>query len=456
MKNFRNIIIGVLGTIIVLFVVNIFFLYGLYGSVKEQYVTMAKECLMQADFIETVYRVKRMDSTNHVSVVLDLDGERRMTESGKLTSEFGAVSDSAFAAIAGKEKLMGIYQSMHATMAYNMRNSLPQEYRRPNLRLLDSIYSTELHRIGLYPSRVFVLPADSVNRKETRGLWEIDYTIFKGYPLIYRAYMSPPLGVMLRQTAGIVITTMLIILMLAVAFVYLIRTVMKMRSLEEMKDDFTNNMTHELKTPISAAYSAIDTLLNCDKHNDASKRERYLRLALDQLSRLGELVEGILSMSMERRKSMVLGKEEIELKQVLNDIASIHSLRAEKPITINVSVVPENLSAETDPTHFANVINNLMDNAIKYSGDSVAIDIHADSAGIVIKDNGNGIPAKSLPLIFNKFYRVPTGNRQDVRGYGIGLYYVKSIRAEMGWDIKAASTLGKGSVFTIKFMNHEK
>lgn len=97
-----------------------------------------------------------------------------------------------------------------------------------------------------------------------------------------------------------------------------------------------------------------------------------------------------------------------------------------------------------------------MDNAIKYSGDSVAIDIHADSAGIVIKDNGNGIPAKSLPLIFNKFYRVPTGNRQDVRGYGIGLYYVKSILAKMGWDIKAASTLGKGSVFTIKFMNHEK
>lgn len=156
MKNFRNIIIGVLGTIIVLFVVNIFFLYGLYGSVKEQYVTMAKECLMQADFIETVYRVKRMDSTNHVSVVLDLDGERRMTESGKLTSEFGAVSDSAFAAIAGKEKLMGIYQSMHATMAYNMRNSLPQEYRRPNLRLLDSIYSTELHRIGLYLSLIHI------------------------------------------------------------------------------------------------------------------------------------------------------------------------------------------------------------------------------------------------------------------------------------------------------------
>lgn len=153
-------------------------------------------------------------------------------------------------------------------------------------------------------------------------------------------------------------------------------------------------------------------------------------------------VEMVRSMSMERCKSMVLSKEKIELKQVLNDIASIHSLRTEKGVIINVSVVPEELSIETDPTHFANVINNLIDNAIKYSGDSVAIDIHADSSGITIKDNGNGIPAKSLPLIFNKFYRVPTGNRQDVRGYGIGLYYVKSILSKMGWDIKAASTLG--------------
>ncbi len=267
--------------------------------------------------------------------------------------------------------------------------------------------------------------------------------------------MSPPLGDMLRQTAGIVITTMLIIVMLAVAFVYLIRTVMKMRSLEEMKDDFTNNMTHELKTPISASYSAIDTLLNCGKHNDATKRERYLKLALDQLSRLSELVEGILSMSMERRKSMVLSKEKTKLKPVLDEISSIHSLRTEKPVTINVRVEPEVLSVETDPAHFANVINNLIDNAIKYSGSSVAIDIHDDSTGITVKDNGNGIPAKSLPLIFNKFYRVPTGNRQDVRGYGIGLYYVKSILSKMGWDIKAASTLGKGSTFTIKFMNHE-
>lgn len=455
MKKFRNIIIGVLATIVVLFMVNTFFLYNLYGAVKEQYITMARECLMQADLIETVYRIKRKDSTNHISMVLDWGEERRLTESGRATPEFGEVSDSAFAAIAGNEKLLGFYQAMHATMTYNMRNRLPMEYRQPNLKLLDSIYVTELHRIGLYPQRVFVLPADSVNDKETRGLWEIDYTIFKGHPLIYRAYMSPPLGEMLRQTAGIVITTVLIILMLAFAFAYLIRTVVKMRSLEEMKDDFTNNMTHELKTPISASYSAIDTLLNCDKHNDASKRERYLKLALDQLSRLSELVEGILSMSMERRKSMVLSKEKIELKQVLDEISSIHSLRTEKPVTINVRVEPEVLSVETDPAHFANVINNLIDNAIKYSGSSVAIDIHADSSGIIIKDNGKGIPAKSLPLIFNKFYRVPTGNRQDVRGYGIGLYYVKSILSKMGWDIKAASTLGKGSTFTIKFMNHE-
>ena len=116
----------------------------------------------------------------------------------------------------------------------------------------------------------------------------------------------------------------------------------------------------------------------------------------------------------------------------------------------------DDVSVEADRTHLGNVLNNLIDNAIKYSGDSVTITVSNDNGAISVKDNGIGIPSKSIPFLFNKFYRVPHGNRQDVRGYGIGLYYVKSILDKMGWDIEVRSKEGEGSTFTIKYGRNEK
>ena len=130
-------------------------------------------------------------------------------------------------------------------------------------------------------------------------------------------------------------------------------------------------------------------------------------------------------------------------------------MRGEKNISINVNI-DDNIMVEADRTHLANVLNNLIDNAIKYSGDSVEITITGNIQELSVRDNGIGIPSKSIPYLFNKFYRVPHGNRQDVRGYGIGLYYVKSILDKMGWTIEVKSTEGEGSVFTIKFSKYEQ
>ena len=234
------------------------------------------------------------------------------------------------------------------------------------------------------------------------------------------------------------------------AFMYLFHTVSRLRTIEEMKDDFVSNMTHELKTPIAIAYSANDALLNYDTGNDPSKRENYLKIANRQLKRLGELVENILSMSMERRKTMKLKPETIRLGPFTEEIAAAQRMRGGKQIEIEVKADGD-VCVEADRTHLSNVLNNLIDNAIKYSGESVRIAVVLDSEGISVSDNGIGIPQKSLPYIFNKFYRVPHGDRQDVRGYGIGLYYVKSILDKMGWSIDVKSKTGEGSVFTIKF-----
>ena len=183
-------------------------------------------------------------------------------------------------------------------------------------------------------------------------------------------------------------------------------------------------------------------------------RETYLTIANRQLKRLGELVENILAMSMERRKTMQLKPETIHLRQFIEDIASAQRMRSDKSIEIETDSDPA-LTVEADKSHLSNVLNNLIDNAIKYSGESVRISVKCSHNGISVTDNGIGIPAKSIPFLFNKFYRVPNGNIQEVRGYGIGLYYVKSILDKMGWSINVRSREGEGSVFIIKFKNNE-
>lgn len=441
MKNFRTVTVAVLAVITVLFAANIYFLYALYESVREQYIATARECLVQADMMETIMRLKKDKDVAKADFQFDLDLKIDDSPHGSVSV---AKVDSMLV-----ERRINLFQAINTTIAYRLHNAASGFGGPTDFVVLDSLFMVELNRVGLYPSRVAVLPPDSVAPDVTRGMWHIGYTILPGEPVIYNAYITPPLGSILRRTVGVIVTIALIIAALAFAFRYLIRTVVTMRSLEEMKDDFTNNMTHELKTPIAIAYSANDTLLNCGKHNDPAKRERYLRMALEQLTRLGELVEQILSMSMERRKSLVLDREKIALKPFVEEIAEAQRLRASKPVEINVDIVPETLEITADPSHLGNIINNLVDNAIKYSGDSVDITVRADIDTISVADNGIGIPAKSLPLVFNKFYRVPSGNRQDVRGYGIGLYYVRGIVEKMGWRITAASTAGKGSVFTI-------
>ena len=150
---------------------------------------------------------------------------------------------------------------------------------------------------------------------------------------------------------------------------------------------------------------------------------------------------------------MTLKQEIINLPQLVEEIVEAQRMRADKNIAIEVcSEVDVKVTA--DKSHLSNVINNLIDNAIKYSGESVAINILLTPFSLEIADNGIGIAPKNLPFIFDKFYRVPHGNRQDVHGYGIGLYYVKHIVEKMGWNISVKSKEGSGSIFKIQW-SHE-
>jgi len=275
----------------------------------------------------------------------------------------------------------------------------------------------------------------------------------------YRLWIEPVTQLVLKQMSGILATSLVILIILIFAFWVLIRTILRQKTLEEMKSDFTNNITHELKTPIAVAYAANDALLNFNQAEDKTQRDKYLRICQEQLQRLSGLVEQILSMSMERRKTFRLHPEVLSVGDILEPLIEQHTLKSEKPVHISVDIEPEDLALTADRTHFSNIISNLIDNAIKYSPEEAEVNIRCrqinaaeqgELVEIAISDRGIGIAPEKQSHIFDKFYRVPTGNLHDVKGYGLGLFYVKTMVGKHGGSISVKSEPGKGSTFVVR------
>ena len=472
MKRFKTISTTFIVAIAVIFSCNVYYLISLYNSIRTDVERDVMTALADADIDDLMYRAGRAQAlASNVQMQEDIEeyNAPRKAEASTYKDENGqliSVRTEADGTVIEERAMLSENSSYSNQMVDAMSrqfHAIMDKYIPYDMEVMDSVLYKQLSNRFIYPDFLCV---EVVNSNDSvicgnpklngeLGLDSFSFNINPDEGIYYKAYMTPLTSHILSQMFGIIITVFLLMVAFSLAFWYLFRTVSRLRTIEEMKDDFVSNMTHELKTPIAIAYSANDALLNYDTSNDPDKKTKYLTIANKQLKRLGELVENILAMSMERRKTMKLRPEDIQLREFVEEIAAAQRMRGDKDITINVNI-PENTTIEADRAHLANVLNNLIDNAIKYSRDSVEITITGDSHDLSVRDNGIGIPSKSIPYLFNKFYRVPHGNRQDVRGYGIGLYYVKSILDKMGWDIEAKSTEGEGSVFTIKFSKDEQ
>ena len=472
MKRFKTISATFIIVIAVIFSCNVYYLVSLYNSIRSNVERDVMTALADADIDDLMYRAGRAQAlASNVQMQEDIEeyNAPRKAEASTYKDENGqliSVRTEADGTVIEERAMLSENSSYSNQMVDAMSrqfHAIMDKYIPYDMEVMDSVLYNQLSNRFIYPDFLCVEVVNSNDSvicgnpklKGESGLDSFSFNINPDEGIYYKAYMTPLTSHILSQMFGIIITVFLLMVAFSLAFWYLFRTVSRLRTIEEMKDDFVSNMTHELKTPIAIAYSANDALLNYDTSNDPDKKTKYLTIANKQLKRLGELVENILAMSMERRKTMKLRPEDIQLREFVEEIAAAQRMRGDKDITINVNI-PENTTIEADRAHLANVLNNLIDNAIKYSRDSVEITITGDSHDLSVRDNGIGIPSKSIPYLFNKFYRVPHGNRQDVRGYGIGLYYVKSILDKMGWDIEAKSTEGEGSVFTIKFSKDEQ
>ena len=258
------------------------------------------------------------------------------------------------------------------------------------------------------------------------------------------------------DSVSFMIPSFIFIFVLLATFIFTIWVIFRQKKLTEMKNDFINNMTHEFKTPISTISLAAQMLNDPDLSKSPAMFSHISTVINDETKRLRFQVEKVLQMSMFDRQKSRLKTTEIDAHEMLGGVINTFALKVESyKGSIDFELEAENSMILADEMHITNVMFNLMDNAVKYRRPDV--DLHlmvktwneSDKLLISIEDNGIGINKESLKKIFDKFYRVHTGNRHDVKGFGLGLAYVKKIITEHKGSIRAESELGVGTKFII-------
>jgi signal transduction histidine kinase len=266
----------------------------------------------------------------------------------------------------------------------------------------------------------------------------------------------PDMNSYLLETAGLMIPALIFTVILFATFVFTIYVVFRQKKITEMKNDFINNMTHEFKTPISSISLAAQMLNDKSIKKSESMYDNLSRVINDETKRLRFQVEKVLQMSLYDRDNIAFKQKELDAHRLLAGVIKTFTLK----VTQNGGTIKSDFEAllpeiYVDEMHFTNVIFNLMDNAVKYKRDDVDFQLTVrtwntgENLNISVEDNGIGIHKDDLKRIFDKFFRVHTGNIHDVKGFGLGLAYVKKIVSLQKGTIRAESEYGHGTKFII-------
>jgi two-component system phosphate regulon sensor histidine kinase PhoR len=273
-------------------------------------------------------------------------------------------------------------------------------------------------------------------------------------PRYLTLYFPTETNHILYKLRFILLTSFVLLALIIGAFYYTISTIFRQKKLSEVKSDFINNMTHEFKTPISTISLASEVLSDNSIEKTAENTQKYLQIIRNENKRLGSLVETILQTATLDRGEIKLKVVETDIHQVINDVVQSMNLQIQNKngeVTLDLKALRYSLFA--DKMHIGNIIYNLIDNAIKYCREAPKIIISTssttDGITISVKDNGIGIKKDDQKKIFETFYRVPTGNVHNVKGFGLGLSYVKAVAEKHGGTAEVDSEPGKGSTFVV-------
>ncbi|HZX63065.1 MAG TPA: HAMP domain-containing sensor histidine kinase [Bacteroidales bacterium] len=332
---------------------------------------------------------------------------------------------------------------------------------------LDSLILLELNirgidtrfEFGIYnPERdIFLLEKDPGLRKSliekgsAARIFVSDIFTSPEYLLLYFPHEKQFL---LTELWGMLLISIILIIVIVYSFTYTITTIFRQKKLSEMKNDFINNMTHEFKTPISTISLACEALSDRDIVRSHEFTENYINIILEENKRLATMAEKILQTAVIEKGQLKMKRERIDLHEVITDV--IKNIRIQ--VEIKDGVIRKQCKAANpvllgDKVHLTNLVYNLLDNANKYSPRKPVITVRTENTSngilLTIEDRGIGISKGEQKKIFDKLYRVPTGNIQEVRGFGLGLSYVKAIVEEHHGRISLDSEINKGTTFKV-------
>ena len=409
------------------------------------------------------YVVKKTRLKNYSSDSIARNIDRRIDNDGPLSLsqlDSGEFKNKWFAH--KKDMVNDIFDELVSVNIYN-----DNSHNKLDTAKLDSIIKVELVEKGISANYIYgvmatkTMPMDSVKLSDNeKHLYASGYKVNLSPDNIfikpqYLCLFFPQQSKYLLSSMWFMLLVSLALMMVLIfSFYFTISTILKQKKLSEIKNDFISNMTHEFKTPISTISLACEVLNDKSIEKTEERTGKYVKMIRDENKRLSLLVENIL-------QTAILDKGEFKLKIQSTDI---HSLIEQTILNIKLQVenkdgeITTELNAEkhvinADRVHITNIIFNLIDNALKYSNEKPIIKIttRSDREGIFIsvKDNGIGISKENQHRIFDTMYRVHTGNVHNVKGFGLGLSYVKAVVEKHGGSISVESELNKGSTFTV-------
>jgi len=346
---------------------------------------------------------------------------------------------------------------------------LKQELESENIALAFEygVFSKELDNFiilnGNYVANVDGSSSSSAeNNLSANSVYEVPlFTDEQGSPGMLRVFFPSKTSWLWSSALPSLLASLFFTGLVLFCFIYTIMIILRQKKVSEMKTDFINNMTHEFKTPIATISLASDSIKSPRVSGDVDKVTRFANIIKQENSRMLNQVEKVLQMAKIDKQEFELKIADVDMHRIITQAVENSRLKVEQRAgTISSELNASNPIIPGDKTHLSNIIHNLFDNAEKYSAEKPTIKIETKdvSGGIEIKisDKGIGMTKESLKHIFNKFYRVHTGNRHDVKGFGLGLSYVKALIDAHQGSVNVSSELGKGSDFVLFFPNSHK
>lgn len=328
-----------------------------------------------------------------------------------------------------------------------LESLLDNEFRSRNLKTNFEYSIYDCFNDSLVYGGMVVLSKEPTKATEKPIIpkWDGDSHYFGVYFPEKQSYLLSQMSIWLFSSS--------ILLVVIIFFAYTLWVILKQKRLSEIKNDFINNMTHEFKTPISTISSSAELLKTGNLDADAEKRLRYYQIIADESNRLKLQVEKVLQMAQFEKSEIDLNLNSCDLHELINQATgSLSFLLEQKEGKLNLKLDAQGSILKVDELHFTNIIRNLLDNAIKYCRQKPEITITTQDSDngitILVRDNGIGIDTKQQKQVFDKFYRVPTGNVHNVKGFGLGLYYVKTLVEAHQGTIRIESN-SEGSTFII-------